>query len=580
MRMSQLVGMRHKERPAEATLESHAFLLRGGYARQVANGIYSLLPPGLRVVRKIERILREEMDRIGGQEVLMPVVQPRELWDESGRYQAVGPELVRFRDRTDHDMVLAMTHEEAVVHLCRNEINSHAQLPFMVYQIQTKFRDEPRSRGGLIRVREFTMKDGYSFHATQEDLERYYMECYRAYQRVFARAGLPEVVAVASDTGMMGGKVAHEFILLCEAGEDRIAVCRETGYFANVEVAVASIQSYPEPPKPLEKVHTPGMTTIEQVAGFLQVEPRQTAKVVFYDSDSEGRPVMAVIRGDRDVNEMKLAKLIQSPPLPASDKRIREAGAEPGFASPVGLDLRRWRLIVDHTVRDSNNLVTGANEPNYHYAHFNLDRDLPGVSTADICTVAEGDRTLDGKGVITIERGIEVGNIFQLGAKYTQAMGMTFNDEQGQSRVPIMGCYGIGVGRLMSSVMEAHRDEYGPIWPMSIAPWHVHINALKLGSPEVRNTAEQLYADLEAAGIEVLYDDRDARPGSQFADADLLGVPVRFIISERNLAKGQIEWKRRGAPAGGTIEVTQALEFARTLIHRDLDALEARALEF
>jgi len=552
--MSQLVGHRYKERPAEATLESHALLLRGGYARQVANGIYSLLPAGLRVIRKIERIVREEMDRIRGQEVLMPLVQPRELWDESGRYAGVGAELARFKDRAGHDMVLAMTHEEGVVHLCRNEINSYAQLPFMVYQIQTKFRDEPRSRGGLIRVREFTMKDGYSFHRTQEDLEAYYDECYKAYERIFSRAGLPQVVAVASDTGMMGGKVAHEFILLTEVGEDTIATCAETGYFANLEVATGIVAGYPETAKALEKVHTPGKKTIEEVAQFLGVETRQTAKAVFYENDADGKPVIAIIRGDRDVNEMKLAKVLQTMPQPASEARIRAGGAEPGFGSPVGLDAAKWRIVVDRTIADSNNLVTGANEVDYHFRNFNLSRDLPGVQTVDICTVGEGDKTPDGKGVISLQRGIEVGNIFQLGTKYTEAMGMTYNDENQQKCVPIMGCYGIGIGRLMSSIMEVHRDQYGPKWPLAVAPWQVQLNAIKLGAPGVRDTAEEIFASLTAKGVEVLYDDRDERPGVQFADADLLGIPIRLVVSERNLKENKIEWKNRFTGESGAID--------------------------
>ncbi len=559
MRMSQLVGTRYKERPAEAALESHAFLLRGGYARQVANGIYSLLPPGFRVIHKIEQIVREEMDRIGGQEVLMPVVQPRELWDESGRYTSVGSELCRFKDRTGHEMVLAMTHEEGVVHLCRNEINSHTQLPFMVYQIQTKFRDEPRSRGGLIRVREFTMKDGYSFHTTQEDLERYYEDCYQAYHRIFARVGLPEVVAVASDTGMMGGKVAHEFILLTEVGEDTIATCPEAGYYANLEVAEGVIEGYPADPQPLEKVHTPGKKTIEEVAGFLGVPTHQTAKAVFYDADADGKPVMVIIRGDRDVNEIKLAKVLQVMPAPASDERITAAGSIPGYASPMGLDASKWRLVVDHTVAQSNNLVTGANEVDYHHKNFNLYRDLPGVKTVDVCALQDGDGLPEGNGKITLQRGIEVGNIFQLGTKYTESMGMTYNDENGKSCVPIMGCYGIGIGRLMSSIMEVHRDKFGPKWPIWVAPWQVHLNALKLDAPGVRDTSEKLYSDLRAAELEVVYDDRDARPGAQFADADLLGVPFRLIVSERNLSDGKVEWKRRDSGEYGTLDINEVI---------------------
>ncbi|GMW03647.1 MAG: proline--tRNA ligase [Candidatus Hydrogenedentota bacterium] len=577
MRMSRLVGHRYKERPAEATLDSHAFLLRGGYARQVANGIYSLLPPGLRVCRKIEQIIREEMNRIGGQEILMPLVQPRELWEESGRYQAVGNELVRFKDRTDHDMVLAMTHEEGVVHLCRGEVSSYMQLPFMVYQIQTKFRDEPRSRGGLIRVREFTMKDGYSFHVNEDDLRVYYRDCYVAYHRIFARAGLPQVVAVESDTGMMGGKVAHEFILLTEVGEDTIVISESGDYYANMEVATGVIQGHSSDPYPLEKVHTPGHKTIEEVAGFLGVPHHQTAKAVFYDSDAEGRLVLALIRGDREVNEMKLAKIIQKMPVPAADARIREAGAEPGFASPMGLDTRKVRLVIDHTVKSTNNLVTGANEADYHYKNFNLDRDLPGIATVEIASVQEGDGSPDGNGTLHLKRGIEVGNIFQLGAKYSQSMGMEYDDEQGKKQVPIMGCYGIGVGRLMSSVMEVHRDKFGPIWPISIAPWQVHVNALKLSAEGVKETADRLVGELEAAGIEVLFDDRDERPGVQFADADLIGIPYRLIVSERNLKEGQVEWKRRDTGESGTLPLSEVTKSVKTWIDDALDALKTSA---
>lgn len=572
MRLSEMVGKRYKERPAEATLESHAFLLRGGYARQVANGIYSLLPPGLRVVRKIERIVREEMDRVGGQEVLMPVTQPRELWEESGRYTAIGPEMARFQDRTGHDMVLAMTHEEAVVHLCRHEVNSHAQFPFMVYQLQTKFRDEPRSRGGLIRVREFTMKDAYSFHTSAEDLEAYYRRCYRAYERIFARAGIPEVVVVQSDSGMMGGKIAHEFMLLTDAGEDTIVTSEDGAYLANQEVACGRIEGFPEDPKPIEKVHTPNCRTIEEVAGFLGVDHRRTAKAVFYDADAEGRLVLVAVRGDREVNESKLARIIGKQPVPASEDKIRKAGCEPGFASPIGISPEVCRVVVDHTVAASNNLVTGANEPDYHFVNFNLERDCPGTQTVDVVDVEEGDLAPEGHGRIVLKRGIEVGNIFQLGTKYTESMGMTYNDETGQARVPIMGCYGIGVGRMMSSAMEARRDEYGPIWPMSIAPWQIHLNAIKLAAPGVRETAETLYRELSDAGLEVVFDDRDERAGVQFADADLLGVPIRVIVSERNLKSGQLEWKRRDTGEQGAIPVESA---AATLAGWVRDALQA-----
>lgn len=579
MRLSQMVGSRYKERPAEAMLDSHAFLLRGGYARQVANGIYSLLPPGLRVIRKIEQIVREEMDRIDGQEVLMPVVLPRELWDESGRYTAVGAELLRFADRTGHDMLLAMTHEEAVVALCRNEVNSHAQLPFMVYQIQTKFRDEPRSRGGLIRVREFTMKDAYSFHTSVEDLDAYYKRCYVAYGRIFARAGLPDVVAVESDTGMMGGKVAHEFELLCDAGEDTIVVCDSCSFRANTEVAGARFSAHPEAPLPLEKVHTPGLKTIEEVAGFLGVEPRQTAKVVFYEQDCDGKLVVLVIRGDLEANEAKLSKIIQAVPVPASEAKIAACGAVAGFASAMGLDANKCRAIVDESIAGSNNFVCGANEVDYHFKNFNLERDLPGVTPVDVATATDGAGCPVCEGTLRLRRGIEVGNIFQLGTKYSQAMGMTYTDASGKACVPIMGCYGIGIGRLMGSAMETHRDAYGPKWPMSIAPWQVHLNSLKRSKPAVAECADRLYDELTAAGIEVLYDDRDATPGVQFADADLLGVPIRLIVSERNLGAGAVEFKRRDTGETGTMPLADVITTVKAWIAAALDALMAAAPE-
>jgi prolyl-tRNA synthetase len=577
MRMTQLVGSRYKERPREATLESHAFLLRGGYARQVAGGIYSLLPPAVRVVRKIERILREEMNRIGGQEVLMPVVNPRELWEESGRYQAVGSELLRFKDRTGHDMVLAMTHEEATVHLLRNEIQSHAQLPVMVYHIQTKFRDEPRSRGGLIRVREFTMKDGYSFHASMEDLERYYEDVYRAYHRIFTRCGVPEVVAVASDTGMMGGKIAHEFILLCDAGEDTIVVAEDRSYLANQDVAVGRVASHPGEPLPLEKVHTPGRKTIEEVAGYLGVPTWQTGKAVFYDSDAQGRLVLVVVRGDREVSEAKLSKLIGAMPVPAGDEKIRAAGAVPGYASPMGLDAGKVNVLIDRTIAESNNLVVGANETDWHFKNFNLERDMPGARVVDAIQVADGDLAPGADVALRLLRGIEVGNIFQLGTKYSAALQMTFDSESGKPEAPVMGCYGIGVGRLLSSVMEARHDQYGPLWPMAIAPWQVHIVALRIGQGRTREVADQLYKDLTALGIETLYDDRDIQTGAQFAEADLLGIPLRLVVSERNLKDEQLEWKRRDKGEQGKMPLAGAAEAVAAQVKTALAEYDALA---
>lgn len=566
MRMSHLIGRRFKEKPAEATLDSHTFLLRGGYVRQVARGIFSLLPPARRITRKIETIIKEEMDLIGGQEVTLPVVLPRELWEESGRYKSVGPELVRFKDRVEHDLLLGMTHEEAVVHLARTEVSSHRQFPFMLYQIQTKFRDEPRPRGGLIRVREFVMKDAYSFHTSQADLNHYYDRCWRAYLRIFARCGLPETVAVQSDTGMMGGAVAHEFMLLCDAGEDTVVCCTSCSYLANLEVATGRVAPFPAALLPLKKVHTPGMKTIAEVARFLGVEPRQTAKVIFYQADAEGQPVMALIRGDLEINESKLAKIIRAVPVQADKERAASTGAVPGYASPLAVNKERCRMVIDHTVAAANNLVCGANEVDYHYLNFNLERDVPGIPTVDIAQIREGDLCPRCSGRLMYKRGIELGNIFQLGRKYTEAMGMRFQDEAGNSDIPIMGCYGIGVGRLLGSVIEAKHDAYGPIWPIAIAPWQVHICALNLDDPQVATVADTIYSELLAHDVEVLYDDRNERAGSQFADADLLGIPFRLIVSEKNIANGQVELKRRGERISRFVALGEVTSLLQSLI--------------
>lgn len=567
MRLSRLIGSRYKERPADAVLDSHAFLLRGAYARPVANGIYSLLAPGRRVIARIEAIIREEMGRIGAQEILMPLVLPRELWDESGRYAFVGSELARFDDRTGHGMLLAMAHEEAVIALCRNEVRSHAQLPFLVYQIQTQFRDEPRSRGGLIRVRESIVNDAYSFHAGPADLERAYYQCHEAYRRIFARVGLPEVAAVEAD----GGRAAHKFLLLADSGEDTAAVCDSCSYKADVAVARGRFAPFNEPPRPLEKVHTPGTKTIAEVAAFLGVEHRQTAKVVFYETDAEGRLVVLLIRGDLDVSEAKVARLIGRAPVAASESRIQEAGAVPGFATPMGLDPSKCRIIVDHTVAESDNLVCGANEMDHHYRHFNLNRDLPGVIPVDIAEVVDGTGCPVCEGSLRLRQGIEVGRIVQLGPQYTEAMHMTFTDEQGRERTPLMGCYGIELGRLMAAVMEARHDPFGPQWPVSVAPWPAHICAIKADAPGVRETAESLYTALREAGIDPLYDDRNTSPGVQFADADLLGAPIRFVVSGRNNEQDVFEYKRRDTGERGTVPraeaVTRAVDWVREALN-------------
>ncbi len=547
MRVSKLVARTLREDPKDAPLKSHNLLLRGGYILQVAAGIYTMMPLAKRIAQKIERIIREEMNRIEGQEITMPVVMPRELWDEAGRYEAVGPEMLRFRDRNGQDMLLGMTHEEPVVQAARAHITSYRQLPVMMYQIQTKFRDEARSRGGLIRVREFTMKDAYSFHATHEDMLAYYDRCHAAYGRIFRRAGLVHFVDVESDTGMMGGGMSHEFMFLTDVGEDTLFLCDGCGYRANREVArFAFSPAGGAEPAPLEKVATPGMKTIEEVSTFLGVQAADTAKAVLYVHDKKDF-VFVLIRGDFEVNETKLAKILGKGELrPAQDEEIRALGAVPGYASPLGLDTTKFTLLVDETVLRSANLVTGANEEGFHVRNFNAARDLKGGRPVELATPREGDACSACGAPLRVSRGIEIGNIFQLGTKYSAPMRCEFLDADGKSRPMIMGCYGIGVGRLLASVIEEHNDAYGPIWPISIAPYEVHVCVLDAQKGGVGEAAAGLVEKLEAAGVEVLVDDRNEKAGVQFADADLFGVPLRLILSPRNLAQGMVEFKLRG----------------------------------
>ena len=545
MRLSQLIGQRLREAPRDAQTASHIFMIRGGYARPVSAGIYSLLPLGKRVTARVEAIIREEMDAIGGQEVLMPVVQPQELWDESGRAQNIGAELLRFKDRNDKPMVLAMTHEEAVSHLVRTEVTSYKQLPFMIYQLQTKYRDEARPRAGLIRVREFTMKDGYSCHATEECLRAYYEQVHAAYVRIFQRVGLTECVAIEGDSGMMGGAISHEFMALAECGEDTIFVSPNGRYKANRDVATSALAFTKEEPLPLEKVHTPGQKTIEDVAAFLGTQPSRTGKAVFYAAP-DGRLVFAVVRGDLEINETKLRNFVRAPELTlAPEGLIRDAGAEPGYASVMDIDATKVRLVVDPSVAESGNLVVGANEIDYHFRNFNHDRDGNVGDVVDIAAVRPGDPCPVTGEPLEMKRGIEVGNIFQLGTKYSESMGCRFLDQNGKSKPIVMGCYGIGVGRTVAAVMEQCHDKYGPIWPLAIAPYQVHIVALDPNKADVRAKADELYAELREAGTEVLYDDRGEKAGVAFNDADLIGVPIRLVVSPKTVAKECVELKLR-----------------------------------
>ena len=574
MKLKNLISKRYKETPADCQIVSQALMMRGGYIKPVGNGIFTLFPVTKRITAKIERILREEMDRIGAQEVHFPVAIPAALWKESGRFESVGSELLRFKDRSGADMVLGMTHEEASVHFVRDVADSYTQYPFMIYQIQTKFRDEPRCRGGLIRVREFTMKDGYSFHTSQEDLERYYMECYDAYNRIFARAGVPEVVAVASDSGMMGGKVSHEYMLLTPAGEDTIVLCHDCDYRANMEAAPCIAHGEAGETAELQKVATPGVKTIEDLCEFLKIPATSTCKAVVYQENLTDRYVVAFLRGDLDINETKLRNYLKAEIHPADI--TPESGLAAGFIGPKGLP-EGVKVVYDSSLEGVNWFATGANEADFHYTGFNIPREMGEVEYVDVAKAYDGGVCpVCGHKSIYTSRGIEVGNIFQLGTRYTEAMDMTYVDADGSLKHPIMGCYGIGVGRLAAAVCEAHHDDYGPIWPMSIAPWHVHLCSLRADNPEVAETSQRLYDALTKRGVEVIWDDRPVSAGVMFSDADLFGVPVRVVVSPKGLKNGTIEIASRDKSMQEKRPIDEAADFVYNYVSSELAKLECR----
>jgi prolyl-tRNA synthetase len=557
--MSQLFSQTLRLAPSEAEVASHQLLLRAGFIRQLAAGVFSYLPLARRALNKIEDIIRQEMDRIGGQEMTMPVVHPADIWKETGRWYKIDAEMGRFKDRSGRDMVLAMTHEEVIADLARKEIRSYRQLPLLLYHIQTKWRDDPRPRAGLIRVREFTMKDSYSLDADWDGLDRQYRAHYQAYFNIFHRCGLP-VTAVKSDVGMMGGQSAHEFMYLTPVGEDTLLICDLCGFSANRQVAPFR---KPLPPAeallPVEKVATPQCKTIEELANFLGVPPSRTAKAVFLiASIPQGEAVaeqfvFAIVRGDMEVNETKLANVLGAKSLrPALEEEIRAVGAEPGYASPVGLRLPAHaalpvQIFVDDAIPASPNLVAGANEAGFHLLNVNYGRDYQAHFVADIAAAQEGDACTQCGAPLHAVRGVEVGNIFKLGTHFSEAMGCTYLDAEGQSKPVVMGSYGIGSGRLLACIAEEHNDEYGLIWPVSVAPYQVHLVLLrgKGAGEQAEALAERLYTDLQTAGIEVLYDDRQESPGVKFNDADLIGLPIRLTVSERALQAGGVEFKRR-----------------------------------
>ncbi len=546
MRASRLLLATLKETPADAEVISHQLMLRAGLIRRLAAGLYTWLPLGLRVLHKVERIVREEMDRAGAQEVLMPAIQPAELWKESGRWDQYGPELLRLRDRHEREFCFGPTHEEVITDLARHELRSYRQLPANFYQIQTKFRDEIRPRFGVMRAREFVMKDAYSFHLDQASLDETYQQMYETYCRIFTRLGL-DFRPVRADTGAIGGSLSHEFHVLADSGEDAIAFSDTGDYAANVELAEALPPPGPRPApgRAMEKVATPGAHSIEEVAQFLGVAPSQCLKTLVVHG-ADGGLVALCLRGDHELNAVKAEKLPQvaAPLRFAEAEAIRAAvGCGPGSLGPVGLSLP---VIADHAAACLADFVCGANEDGFHLTGVNWGRDLAEPEAADIRNVVDGDPSPDGRGRLVIRRGIEVGHIFQLGRKYSEAMNATVLDESGRAVVMTMGCYGIGVSRVVAAAIEQHHDERGIVWPEAIAPYQLALLPMNPHKSEaVRETAERLYRELVDAGIEVLLDDRGERAGVMFADMELIGIPHRIVVGDRGLKKGVVEYKGR-----------------------------------
>jgi prolyl-tRNA synthetase len=598
MKMSSQFGATLRTAPGRTEAEGHQLLVRAGMVRQLGQGIFSFLPLGLRSLRKVQAILREEQDAIGGQELAMPVVHPAEVWKASGRYHDVGPEMGRFQDRRGRDMVLAMTHEEVVVDLARSEVDSYRDLPRMVYQIQTKWRDDPRPRAGLIRVREFLMKDAYSLDATEEGLARQYIAQYRAYFAIFRRCQLP-VLAVASDVGMMGGHQAHEFMYPTPIGEDTLLLCDHCGYSANRQVAgFRKPEPEAEQPLPAEQFATPGVATIDALAEFTGQPAARLAKAMFMmaersrpDGSVALDPIVAVLRGDHELNETKLANAVKSADLrPMTEEEISTIKAVAGYGSPIGV--AGAVVVVDDLVARSPNLTAGANVAGFHVRNTNVGRDYQPDLVADITAARDGDACTVCGSPLRTTRGVEVGNIFKLGTRYSTAVGAMYLDADGERRPVIMGSYGIGVGRLLACVAEEHRDSYGLRLPITVAPYQVHLCQLDGAQTRAGAVAARLYDELWAAGVEVLHDDRGQRPGVQFADADLIGLPLRLTVGEKSLARGGVELRSRAsgetvllpvrAPAeeagaaGQAISVEQAVAAVRERVAALFDQVAAQ----
>jgi prolyl-tRNA synthetase len=568
MLMSRLFGRTLREPPADAEHYSHQLLLRAGLVQQLAAGIYSYLPLGWRVLRKIEQIVREEMDAAGGQEILMPTLHPVDLWNESGRRDSMGEVLFTLTDRRERHLVLGPTHEEVVVDLFRRNVQSYKEMPQLLYQIQTKFRDEPRPRMGLVRGREFGMMDLYSFDTDWEALDRSYQAMYDAYTRVFERCGVPGI-PVHADSGAIGGKDSQEFMLLTDVGEDELLLCPACGYAANAEKADHKKHEVPtEEPRPLEEVATPGQKTIDDLVHFLNVPPWRTLKAVFYAVDSPAaryEPVFVAIRGDLAVNETKLKNVLKARSVRLmGDQEVREANLVAGSASPVGLS--GVRVVADDSVLTSPNLVAGANKPDAHLRNVNHDRDWKADIVTDISLARPGDFCPQCGTALDQRRGIEMGHIFKLGTVYSERMDANFLDGSGKTHPAVMGCYGIGTSRVLQCVVEANHDERGIVWPRSVAPFDVHIVGLGLDRPDVAAKARSLYESLQGAGVEVLFDDRPESPGVKFNDADLLGIPLRLTVSARGLEKDSVELKQRSKPEMELVPYADAVERVKALL--------------
>ena len=571
MRYSEMFLPTGREVPSDAEVISHQLMIRAGMIRKLTSGIYSYLPLGYRVIRKLEQIIREEMDKAGAQEVHLSMVQPAELWEESGRWMHYGKELLRFRDRHDHEYCLGPTHEEVITSLVRNEIKTYRQLPRNLYQIQTKFRDEVRPRFGVMRCREFGMKDAYSFDVDEEGAEKSYEKMFAAYNNIFRRCGL-QFRSVEADSGSIGGKYSHEFMVMAESGEDAIVFCEKCSYAANLEKAEVACPEkkliFEEDFLPLENVNTPDVRTIEEVSAFLKVNPQDIVKTLIFNAD--GKPYAVLIGGDQEVNEIKVKNYLGASELElASDEMIMQAtGAPRGFAGPVNIKIP---ILIDYSVIDMINFVTGANKENYHIKNVNIGRDFKVDAFADFRVITDKDKCPRCGGSIKFARGIEVGHVFKLGTKYSKAMKAVYLDKDGQEKIMIMGCYGIGIGRTVAAGIEQNYDENGIVWPMPLAPYHVIITPVNVNEKNIMDVAENLYNSIKALGIDVIFDDRDERAGVKFKDAELIGIPLRITIGQKNLSQGNVELKIRKTGENKLYSLQEIVQKIKQIIEQELN---------